>query len=171
MTHPDRGRDVSSHQSSPCPNPLSRSLRVPCQQLAAHALSGQGHQHGPKQGSAAQMAQWNCHCAPPTTTADRRSRAPPPWRRRALPGHRSPPAPSAASSRAGRCPPQGAHQQQLPAPMGHAGLGLGQQHQQGGYRHQPEHQPQGAAHLIGDQGEAAYQILHIDEGSPWGGGG
>lgn len=47
--------------------------------------------------------------------------------------------------------------------MGHAGLGLGQQHQQGGYRHQPEHQPQGAAHLIGDQGEAAYQILHIDE--------
>ena len=46
--------------------------------------------------------------------------------------------------------------------MGHAGLGLGQQHQQGGHRHQPEHQPQGAAHLIGDQGEAAYQILHID---------
>ena len=59
--------------------------------------------------------------------------------------------------------PQSAHQEQLAAPGGHAGLGLGQQHQQGGHRHQPQHQPQRPAHLIRDHSQPPYQILHIDE--------
>ncbi len=59
--------------------------------------------------------------------------------------------------------PQGAHQQQLAPTLSHAGLGLGQQHQQRGHCHQPQHQRQCPAHLLRYLRKPRNQIIHIDK--------